>query len=106
MEKCRLTLRFPEDLYQQVKYWAKKNDRTISDYVLDAVEDFIRRENGDYDLPTLEIARLNQLTDHIVSLSANVKSLEDIVTSGFDSLSRLTTGDNYLLDVDGGDIHE
>jgi hypothetical protein len=96
----------PPDLYEQVKYWAKSNECTITDYLVDAIEGAIKRENSDYDLPTLETARLNQLIDYIASLSSNIQSLEDVVISGFDSLSRMTTGDNYLLDADGGEIHE
>ena len=57
-------------------------------------------ENEDYDLPTLETRRLNQIVDALTTLSHNVQSLESVTTSGFDSLLGLTRGDNYLLETD------
>lgn len=72
----------------------------------EAIEEKIRRENGDYDLPTLEIARLGQLIDQMASLSTNVANLERVTVTGFDSLMGLTRGDNYLLDDEDGEIGE
>ena len=54
-------------------------------------------------LSTMEQARLNQLVDVVALLSSNVKNLESVVVSGFDSLVGLTRGDNYLLDEGLGD---
>ena len=65
-----------------------------------AVEEAIRRENRDYDLPTLETARLAQLVDAIGAMSANLRNLEHIVVDGFDQFVRLTRGENYL------DLHD
>lgn len=56
------------------------------------------------DLPTLEIARLNQLIDQMKSLSTNVANPEAVTINGFDSLMGLTRGDNYLLDAEDGEI--
>ena len=63
-----------------------------------------RRENLDYDLPTLEIARLNELVDQVAALAKNSANLERVVTTGFDSLIGLTRGDNYLLDDEDGEL--
>lgn len=103
--QLRTTLRLPPDLSQQVKYWAKKKGMSVNDYLLNCIYCYINRENGDYDLPTLEIARLNQLIDYIQSLSENVKSLESVVTDGFGGLMNLVAGDSYLLDEDGSDVN-
>ena len=73
----------------------------MNEYILEAIDRQIAYENRDYDLPTAEINRLNQLTDLILTLSSNVKNLEDVTISGFDSLLGLTRGDNYLLEEDG-----
>ena len=59
---------------------------------------------GQLSLKTLEQARLNQLIDAMAVLSSNVKSLESVVTSGFDSLLVLTKGDNYLLSHQDGEL--
>lgn len=100
----RLTVRIPEDEFQRLQYWADLNQVDINEYVLEAIELKIKYENKDYDLPTLEVQRLNQIIDVVGTLSSNVQSLEHIVTSGFDSLLGLTRGDNYLLEDEDGDI--
>ena len=42
--------------------------------------------------------------DLVTGLSSNIKSLEDVTVSGFDSLLGLTRGDNYLLEQEDGDL--
>lgn len=100
----RVTVTLDDDAFERLKYWAGKHDMSINEYLNEAIELSIRRENKDYDLPELEIQRLNQLIDVITVLSSNVKSLEDITVSGFDSLLELTRGDNYLLEAEDGEI--
>ena len=94
------------DTDARVQYWAGKAGVSANEYIAEAVEEKIRRENGDYDLPTLEIARLGQLIDQMASLSTNVANLEQVTLTGFDSLLGLTRGDNYLLDEEDGEIGE
>jgi len=100
----RVTATLDDDTFERLKYWADKKELSVNEYLRDAVNQAIRFENKDYDLPELEIQRLNQLVDTMVVLSQNVKSLEDITVSGFDSLLSLTRGDNYLLEEEDGDI--
>ncbi|WP_200811444.1 hypothetical protein [Plantibacter flavus] len=92
------------DTFQRVTYWASKRELSENEYLVEAIEEKIARENGDYDLPTLEIARLNQLVDELGALSRNTANLERVVTGGFDSLLGLTRGDSYLLDAEAGDL--
>ncbi|MGW5928802.1 hypothetical protein ACWF2L_21515 [Streptomyces anulatus] len=90
---------------QRAEYWAdKRGFSSVNEYVAEAVVDKIRRENLDYDLPTLEIARLNELVDQVAALAKNSANLERVVTTGFDSLIGLTRGDNYLLDDEDGEL--
>ena len=96
----RVTAVLPPDDLERVRYWAKSHGGSVNEYVRTAVEEAIRRENRDYDLPTLEIARLNQLIDAMGAMSANLRNLEHIVSDGFDQFVRLTRGENYL------DLHE
>lgn len=96
----RVTAVVNSDDYERIKYWAERKDMSINDYVRYALDVAIKRENKDYDLPSLEAARLNQLVDTITTLSANVAGLEHIVTTGFDSLLSLTRGENYLNRAD------
>lgn len=100
----RVTTTLTDDQYERLKYWTQKKGVSINEYLNDAIDRAIRYENKDYDLPELEIQRLNQLIDVITTLSSNVKSLEDVTISGFDSLIGLTRGDNYLLEAEDGEI--
>ena len=98
-------IRLDPDDKQHAKYWAdKRGFSSVNEYVAEAVVEKIRRENLDYDLPTLEIARLNELVDQVAALAKNSANLERVVTMGFDSLIGLTRGDNYLLDEEDGEL--
>lgn len=100
VETKRLQIRVSDDVYKQVQYWAARNEMSVSEYVLEAIGLAIRHENKDYNLPSLEINRLNQIVDGFAVLSSNVEQLEKVVTHGFDSLLGLTRGDSYLSDLD------
>lgn len=106
VSRVRRPVRLHPDTDQRAQYWASKHNISENAYIEQAVEEKIRRENGDYDLPTLEIARLAQLIDHVASLSTNVANLERVTVTGFDSLMGLTRGDNYLLDPEDGELGE
>ncbi len=99
-QPVRVTAVLSPDEMERVKYWAASHGVSVNEYVRSAVEGAIRRENRDYDLPTLEVARLNQLVDAIGAMSMNLRNLEHVVVNGFDQFVRLTRGENYL------DLHE
>lgn len=101
----RVFIRLSPDDKQRAEYWAdKRGFASVNDYIAEAVAEQIRRENLDYDLPTLEIARLNELIDQVKALSTNSANLERVIVSGFESLIGLTRGDNYLLDPEDGEL--
>ena len=97
-------LRLHPDTVTQAVYWAKKEGLSENEYMVLAIEEKVARANNDYNLPTLEIQRVNQMVDEVKALSTNVANLEAVVTSGFDSLLGLTRGDGYLLDVEDGEL--
>ncbi|MFK0244518.1 hypothetical protein ACIQUM_07455 [Amycolatopsis azurea] len=102
--RARVVVRLPPDVKQRVQYWAhKRGFSSVNEYIAEAAAEQVRRENLDYDLPTLEIARINELSDQVKALSTNCANLERVVMLGFDSLLQLTRGDNYLLDNEGTD---
>lgn len=103
-DSVRKTLRLHPDTVERVDYWSKKRELSENEYIALAVEEKIARENGDYELPTLEQHRLNQLIDEVKALSTNTANLEAVVTSGFDSLLGLTRGDSYLTDDEDGEL--
>lgn len=100
----RVTVTIDSDTYERLKYWSARHECSINEYLKHALEQSIAHENKDYDLPTLEIQRLNQLVDVIEVLSSNIQSLESVTVTGFDSLLGLTRGDNYLLENEDGEI--
>ena len=102
--RVRIAVRLRRDTDQRARYWADRDSVSVNEFIAAAVEEKIQRMNGDYDLPTLEQARLNQLIDQMKSLSTNVANLEAVTINGFDSLMGLTRGDNYLLDAEDGEI--
>ena len=103
-DRYRFTASVDAETYEQVYYWAKKQKISVNDFLREAIEHYVAFQNKDYDLPTLEIQRLNQLVDTISILSSNISSLEKVTVSGFDSLISLTRGDNYLLEDDDGEL--
>lgn len=102
--RVRFPVRLHPDTKTRVEYWAQKHDLSANDYAAEAIEAAIRRENQDYDLPTLELQRLNQMIDEVKSLSSNQQNLEAVIRSGFDSILGLVRGDNYLLDPEDGEL--
>lgn len=70
----------------------------VTDYIRDALLLQIKRDNKDYDLPSLEAHRLNQIIDTLEMVSANMSCLQDIVQSNFVNLMTVMDGANYLMD--------
>lgn len=103
-KKKRLNVELDLEDYEKVKYWADIKGLSISDYARGALDLSYKFYCGDFDLPNVTIARINQLIDIIGILSNDIENLQDITISGFDSLTSLTRGDgNYLIE-DGGDF--
>lgn len=104
-ERVQSKLRLFSDTRTQVDYWRRRRGyESANEYMEAAVEEKIARENGDYDLPTLEQQRLAQLIDEIRSLSENVANLENVNRTSFESILSLARGENYLLDPDDGEL--
>ncbi len=96
----RITLRVPESVYVQLHYWAEQADCSVNEFFMLMLDQWIDIQNGNYELPTLEASRVNQLVDGSLALQQEVRALTAIVTDGFESLLSLTRGDNYLNDID------
>lgn len=94
----QMTLRMHPDLHTQIQYWANRRGVSMADYVTDAVTTAIGRENGDYDLPTLEMQRLARIEAVVVSLSHDVNNLNDSTRTSLDTLINLTRSSNYFTD--------
>ena len=100
----RLNIRFGSDNLERVKYWAMRDGESANDWIIGAVEQRIARKNMDYDLPTLEQARLNQLVDGQKSLEIAINNLTQVVLKMSESITGLARGDNYLLGEEDGEL--
>ena len=100
----RITATVDIDTYERMKYWAQAHGVSVNDYLRDAIDLKIAHENKDFQVPSLLVNRMNQTIDGMAVLSSNVKALERIVTSGFNSLLGLTRGENYLMEDDNGEV--
>lgn len=100
----RVTTTLDSDDFERLKYWAASHEMSINEYIKQAILFKIQWDNQDYKLAPMEIQRMNQLVDVITVLSSNLRSLEQVVVSGFDSLLGLTRGDNYLLEEEDGEL--
>lgn len=100
----RIALRAHPDTLELARYWAKRAGVSVNEWIVEALEERIDRVNGNYDLPTLEIARLNQLVDNQRAMTANIANLERVVVSMSESILGLARGDNYLMDDEDGEL--
>lgn len=104
-KQLRVSLRFDEDIARAVEYWVEKeklSDPTVSmnSWVVDAILLKIRHKNGDFDVPSLLVNRINELIDSNASLATSVDNMQLVVTRGIDSLTSLARGDNSYLSDD------
>lgn len=97
-ERVRRAIRLHADTAAQVSYWSVRESMTDNEYMAEAVEEKIARQNQDYDLPTLEQQRLNQLVDEVRSLAVQQANTQRVIYNGFDSLIGLARGESYLVD--------
>ena len=102
----RISLRLDEDTHERLKYWSARKQVSLNTYLMDAIDLMIAYENGDYDVPTAFMQRLNQLTGTVVALQSSVDNLTDVTVNGFDAIAGLARGDNYLVKVEDGELDE
>lgn len=103
-DEKQLRVRVPSDTYMQLEYWASKQDVSINEFVRDSIAHYVAWLNSDFQIPTLEQQRFNQILEHIDSLAISVRNEQQMIASGFNSLLGLTRGDSYLLEEDDGEL--
>jgi antitoxin component of RelBE/YafQ-DinJ toxin-antitoxin module len=97
-DRVRVTVRVDNDTFERMKYWAESRGVSVNEWLRLAIEQRIRWENLDFDVPTAEQRRLAQLVDVTSMLVDTVHNMEAKVDSGFRSLMDLTHGSSYLVD--------
>lgn len=100
----RISMRmYPKD-FEVLDHWSKRHGMDRTEFLVTAMYHYIKWCNQDYDLPTAEIQRLNQLTDAVNNLAASQAAMQQTVVQGFDTLIGMSHGPNYLVEDEKGDL--
>ena len=102
----RISLRIDEDTHERLKYWSARKQVSLNTYLMDAIDLMIAYENGDYNIPTAFMQRMNQLTGVVTALDKSVENLANVTINGFDAIAGLARGDNYLVKEEDGELDE
>jgi hypothetical protein len=89
---------------QFLVYWADKFGMDQTEFLITAMRHYVKWRNQDYELPTAEIQRLNQMVDAVQSLVVSHEHLEKSVVNGFDAMLGIIRGDNYLVEEEDGEL--
>lgn len=94
-------VRLTDEERHRAEYWAdKRGFDSLGAYVSEAVIEKNQRQNQDYDLPTLELARLGQLHDQIKANTEVTANLERQMMALMTMFTGLTRGGSDLLDAE------
>lgn len=101
-DEKRVTVRMTEELYDQLKHFASREDVSVNQFMLDSIKHYINWILTDYDVPTAETQRLNQLiatiNDLIQTTNSQNNSLKYFIETFFN-----TTQSKSLLQQDVDD---
>lgn len=100
----RVNMRMYQADYDKLTYWSEAFDMGRSELLLTAMHHYIAHRNKDYDIPTAEIQRLNQMIDAVNNLATNQALLQQTVVNGLDALMGVVRGESYLADKEDGDL--
>lgn len=100
----RVTATLPPEMIMRAGYWAKKHDMSINQYLVYALEQFIKWDGADHAKPTKEAERLNLCVDTVEELAGCIHGLQTAIDSGFDALSEATRGDSVFLKHEDGSL--
>lgn len=100
----RHNMRMYDDDYDLLVYWADRYGVDRTEFLVDAMKHYIKWRNQDYDLPTAEIQRLNQMIDAVQNLAVTQEHLITTTVNGFDSILGISRGANYLVEDDDGNL--
>jgi hypothetical protein len=103
-KKVRITATVDFDTQMAMTAWSDRLGISTNDFLRDALVYYIKYCNKDFDIPDLLTQRTNQIIDGMNVLSSDVQSAIKIIVAGFDSITALARGDNYLLEPDDGEL--
>lgn len=100
----RVNMRMYPDDYNHLVFWSERFGMDQTEFLIAAMYHFVKWRNQDYDLPTAEVQRLNQMVDAVNSLVTSHEHLEKSVIHGFDAMLGIIRGDNYLVEEEDGEL--
>lgn len=77
----------------QVVYYSNKHNETIIEFVEKAIDERIGRLNGDYDIPNITVARMQQMADNMELMREEMRLLRQAINNGFGAVLKLTDDD-------------
>lgn len=92
----RLSGRISDDEYDKLTYYADKLGVSKVDFLMYSMNHTIKWMNQDYDLPTAEVKRLNQLIDSQEKLVEEVSQLQAVMLNSFNALFGFMRGSSPL----------
>lgn len=100
----RVSMRMYDEDYNMLTYWSDAFGMDKTEFLIQAMYHYVKWRNQDYDLPSAEMQRLNQMIDAVNSLVSSNERLESSVINGFDAMLGIIRGDNYLVEKDDGEL--
>lgn len=98
-DEKRVSVRMSEETYDKIKHFAAREDVSVNQFMIDSCQHYINWILTDYDLPSAEIQRLNQiisvLNDLVQSSQSQNKSLRYFMDTFYS-----VTGSQSLLQQD------
>ena len=94
-DKVKIYVDLDRDVADLADYWQrKKNFASRKDFITAAIKLYIAIQNQDYDLPTMEIARINQIVETLRNQTDELHALRKAVNNGFSTILDLTNEDD------------
>lgn len=101
---ARHNMRLYPDDSNYLTFWSERFGMDQTEFLIAAMYHYVKWRNQDYDLPTAEVQRLNQMVDAVNSLVTSHEHLEKSVIHGFDAMLGIIRGDNYLVEEEDGEL--
>lgn len=79
-----------KSMVDQMNYWQrKKGFKTQKAFITACIKQYIAFANGDYELPSAEIQRMNQMITQLTINTKELRLLRSAINNGFTTILRL-----------------
>lgn len=102
-DEKRITVRLSEEDYDRIKHFAKREDTSVNQFIIDAANHYADWILKDFDVPTAEVKRLNQLIESMNRLTASSEAVHSTVINAVDSIYNMTLDKDLFSQDKGGD---